>query len=292
MKNIFKALVPNLIKRKIRTLFSLVNIKLNGQYVQGLLVQTGDFHLLVTPDDMSVGRDLRNNGTYGKDELRRISKLISINSSIVFVGTHIGSLAIPTARKVKSCIFIEANPFTFKLLTMNVAINKIPNAHCHNVAVGEREGEIKFVVSTYNSGGSKREPIFKDPMYYYDNPSIISVPMVTLDSIFSDQGGNLDLVFMDIEGSEMFALKGMDNVLNLTKALIIEFIPHHLRNVANCSVEDFIGLLAEYFSHCYVPSKGKYLQSDEFINFFSKMFSLDETEDGLVFTKEFVDFSP
>jgi FkbM family methyltransferase len=288
MKKIVKELYA--LKRKKATWLSLITKKISGKYTEGFFVQTGDFRFIVGSEDMSVGRTLRKKGIYGDDELKRISKLISTDSVVIFVGTHIGALAIPTARRVKSCVFVEANPQTFSFLSMNVSLNNVTNARCINVAVGEEEGEINFVLSTVNSGGSKREPVVKDEMYYYDKPNTISVPMVTLDSICSDEAEMFDLVFMDIEGSEFFALKGMHTVLNRTKALIIEFIPHHLLNVANCSAGEFIGLISKYFNYCYVPSKDAYLEVNEFAEFFSKMFALGEADDGLVFTNEPVRF--
>jgi FkbM family methyltransferase len=280
---------PEKFKRRVTSILPSFVSKVNGQYVEGFFVRNGDYRFIVAADDMVVGRALRSKGSYGTEELERILKLVSADSSVIFIGTHVGALAIPTAKKVKNCVFVEANPRTFEFLTANIALNNISNVDARNIAVGEAQGEISFVLSTFNSGGSKREPVIKDDMYYYDNPITISVPMVTLDSICAENSGEFDLVFMDIEGSEMFALKGMSAVLVRTNALIIEFIPHHLTNVANCTVGEFVEYLAGYFGYCYVPSKDKYLHSAEFSDFFEKMFSLNESDDGLVFTKVYTE---
>ncbi|MDA7799753.1 FkbM family methyltransferase [Alphaproteobacteria bacterium] len=290
MIKIIMAVFPSSIIRKIATLLSLVTSKLNGKNITGFLVQTEQFRFVVGSEDMSVGRALRVKGSYGDDEFKRISKLVKNESNVVFIGTHVGAIAIPTAKIVKSCILIEANPQTFDFLTTNIFLNEVTNATCKNVAIGECEDEINFVLSKVNSGGSKREPAVKDNMYYYDNPKTIKVPMVTLDSICSDETEVYDLIFMDIEGSEFFALQGMRNVLSRTNALVIEFIPHHLRNVATCSVEDFIGLIREYFNQCYVPSKDEYIDSKDFLTFFSKMFDAEDSDDGLIFTNQKVKF--
>tara|TARA_B110000908_G_C10215981_1_gene432839 strand:+ start:128 stop:1132 length:1005 start_codon:yes stop_codon:yes gene_type:complete len=290
VRTIIKAVIPPFIKRKIANSLSLLTSKLNGKNITGLLVQTEKFRFVVGSEDMSVGRTLRIKGSYGDNEFKRISKLLSNESNVIFVGTHIGAIAIPTAKNVKSCIFIEANPQTFNLLTTNIFLNEVTNTTCKNVAIGECEGEINFVLSRVNSGGSKREPAVKDNMYYYDKPKTIKVPMVTLDSICSDESEIYDLIFMDIEGSEFFALQGMHNALLRTNALVVEFIPHHLRNVSNCSVEDFIGLISNYFNYCYVPSKDVYIDTDDFLTFFLKMFAADETDDGLIFTNKKVSF--
>ncbi len=239
---------------------------------------------------MFVGRALRFKGLYGDDEFKRISKLVRNDRNVIFVGTHVGAIAIPTAKIVKSCMLIEANPQTFDFLTTNIFLNEVKNATCKNVAIGERNDEINFELNKVNSGGSKREPAVKDNMYYYDNPKTIKVPLVTLDSICSDETEVYDLIFMDIEGSEFFALQGVRKVLSRTNALVIEFIPHHLRNIATCSVDDFIGLISEYFTYCYIPSKDEYIDSKDFLTFFSKMFDADDSDDGLIFTNQRIKF--
>jgi FkbM family methyltransferase len=291
IKTQIKKILPKKLIRSIATLLSWCTIKVNGKYVEAFLTKVDDFRFLVTPDDMSVGRELRKNGSYGQSELQRIFRIISIDSSVVFVGGHIGALAIPTAKKCKSLIIIEANPITYKFLLMNLTLNNILNVKVYNAAAGEKQGMINFLLSKINSGGSKREPLIKDDMYYYDKPKKILVPVVTLDSICCDQNENFDLVFMDIEGSEIFALKGAVSLLKRTKALMIEFIPHHLTNIANCTIEEFLVPIVENFNYCYVPSKNMHIHSANFIEFFRKMFSLNEIDDSLVFTKEFFNFN-
>jgi len=44
---------------------------------------------------------------------------------------------------------------------------------------------------------------------------------------------SFDLIFVDIEGSEYFAFKGMQKIFKQSKVLITEFVPHHLKNVSS-----------------------------------------------------------
>ncbi|MFZ9479171.1 MAG: hypothetical protein ACO29T_09720, partial [Steroidobacteraceae bacterium] len=111
--------------------------RLTGPYVSGLLIDTGDCALLVDPADRVVGRELRFEGRYGDDELQRIEALINAQSTVAFIGTHIGALAIPATRKVRKAYLVEANPRTFAFLQRNLALNGVTNVSAHNVAVGE-----------------------------------------------------------------------------------------------------------------------------------------------------------
>jgi FkbM family methyltransferase len=281
---------------KQRIKFFLANVLkkitqiINGSYVEGMLVTSEGAKFVVEATDMSVGRCLRKTGNYGKEEKQRIFKLIDESSAIAFIGTHIGALAIPAAKVARKAIFIEANPITYSYLDTNIKINNIKNCSSHNIAVGEKEGEIRFVLSKTNSGGSKREPIKKEHMYYYDHPDTVLVPMVTFDVLARDFSDEFDLVFMDIEGSEYFALKGMQRTLAKTKHLVIEFIPHHLSNVANVSVEEFLSPIIPHFKYCYIPSLRKNLLINEVRAELQSMFEIGLCDEGLIFSKSKVTF--
>ena len=51
-------------------------------------------------------------------------------------------------------------------------------------------------------------------MYTYDNPKVIDVDAYSLDEYLDHD--EFDLVLIDIEGSEYFAMKGMSNILSLS----------------------------------------------------------------------------
>jgi len=266
--------------------------RLTGPHVSGLMIDTGDSVLLVDPADRVVGRELRFQGRYGDDELRRIEALVSAESTVAFIGTHVGALAIPATRKVRKAYLVEANPRSFDLLKKNLALNGITNAAAFNVAVGEGAGEINFVLSTANSGGSKREPQVKAAKYYYDRPQTIRVPMVTFDSVVDPADERFDLILMDIEGSEYFALKGMQVVLARTETLIVEFIGHHLQNVAGVSVAEFLAPIEPHFNHLYIPTMDRHVAKDEFLTVLGELYAKKINDDGIVFSKSRGDFEP
>ena len=270
---------------------SVVTKKVSGEHVTGLMVKSKGLSFLVEPTDMFVGRQLRFNGSYGVAEMHKIRKLVNEKSTVAFIGTHVGALAIPTAKNVKKAYFIEANPITFEYLETNITLNSIKNVKAFNCAVGEKEGEINFVLSKTNSGGSKREPHAKEEMYYYDKPNTVRVPMQQFDALTDGVDEKFDLVFIDIEGSEFFALKGMQNTLRRTENLVIEFISHHLKNVANVSVSEFVSMIEPYFQYLYVPTLEQYFQYPEFEKALTNMYNRGIDDDGIIFSKSKIDFS-
>jgi len=199
------------------------------------------------------------------------------------VGAHVGTIAVPLAKHCDHLIAVEANPWTYRLLKANIALNDVTNITTLNLAASDKEETIKFVMNTANSGGSKRLPRVHENMYFYDSPQIIDIEAHSLDEIIGSQ--EFALVFMDIEGSEYFALKGMKRILQSTPVLILEFIPHLLRNVAGVEPEEFAELLMPYFNELHVLSLNERVKKAEFSTTLRRMYDCDHSDMGLIFKK-------
>ena len=252
-----------------------------GDNTSALTVNTKNGTFIVDAADLEVGAKLRNKGEYGIDEINRISQFIDNQSSVLIVGAHIGSLAIPVAKICSELVAIEANPNNFKLLQINIKLNDISNIIAHNIAASEREEIIQFQLNTVNSGGSKRVPVNNHYMYTYDNPKVIDVEAHSLDNYLPNN--NFDLVLIDIEGSEYFAMQGMSNILANTKTLIVEFLPHHITNVAGVELTDFLDNIPKHLTKLTIPSKDKTYPIDVGIVTLQQMFESGHGDDGIIF---------
>ena len=252
-----------------------------GDNTSALTVNTKNGTFIVDAADLEVGAKLRNKGEYGIDEINRISQFIDNQSSVLIVGAHIGSLAIPVAKICSELVAIEANPNNFKLLQINIKLNDISNIIAHNIAASEREEIIQFQLNTVNSGGSKRVPVNNHYMYTYDNPKVIDVEAHSLDNYIPNN--NFDLVLIDIEGSEYFAMQGMSNILANTKTLIVEFLPHHITNVAGVELTDFLDNIPKHLTKLTIPSKDKTYPIDVGIVTLQQMFESGHGDDGIIF---------
>jgi FkbM family methyltransferase len=239
--------LKSLIILKILSVLSRLRKSFIGKHVTAVLCETDQGKFLVDASDMTVGRKLSFNGEYDLAEISFLKHLVNSGSNVLIVGTHVGSLLIPISHGVKKIIGYEANPKTFQLLQTNIFLNNIKNTLVHNLAAGDSTGEIEFYANKINSGGSKIKPKKDSNLYNYDRPELITVPMVSLDEHLKDNDNNFDLIIMDIEGSEYFALKGMQKILVGTQYLYIEYVPHHLKNVANVTNDEFLLLLSPHF---------------------------------------------
>ena len=246
-----------------------------------LTLETKNGTFVVDAADLEVGGKLRKKGEYGIEEINRIYNYITDKSSVLIVGAHIGSLAIPIAKKCSRLVAIEANPRNFNLLQKNIELNKITNLTAYNIAASEKSETIKFQMNTVNSGGSKRVPVNNHYMYTYDNPEVIDVEAHSLDNYLSDT--SFDLVLIDIEGSEYFAMRGMKEILTNTKTLIVEFLPHHITNVAGIRLTDFLDNIPQPLGQLTIPSKNVTYPIGVGTSVLRQMFDNGDGDDGIIF---------
>ena len=253
---------------------------------ESVIVETEFGPMACDPLDSYVSRQLIKWGHYNPKEVANYKEVSNGLDSALIIGSHIGSLAIQLADSFQSMLCLEANPGTYRRLEYNVRLNQLQDivtTRC--AAVCERNQPVSFFCSVDNSGGSKVQPAFKDINFVYDNPELISVPGISLDSEYSDH--TFDFIFMDIEGSEFNAILGGKELLRRCSVFVVEFVPNHLERVANRSINEFSQLLLELeFDEVYFPRLQ--LRGDPQQCLLASMLSIADSksiEDGIIFKR-------
>ena len=141
MKSLYWRMVFFLKARKSRKMRKSL-----GTNIRAIITQSSNGLFAVDPEDLEVGEKLRKGG-FGLDEIKRIKSLISDDSRVLIVGSHIGSLVIPISRHCKEVVAIEANPKTYELLSLNLRLNNIENVVSHNIAASEKTEIITFFLT-------------------------------------------------------------------------------------------------------------------------------------------------
>lgn len=255
-----------------------------GPNAYGILTDTPNGLFAVDPEDGGVSAYLLRDGSYMDEECKLAQTVIPTDGDVLVVGAHIGAHAIRLAKACGTLVAVEANPKTFRFLSANLALNNCSNVEAFNVAAAEKEGKIEFLLSRANSGGSKRAPTKMYVHYAYDSPELINVDCVSLDSLLGRR--KFDLIMMDIEGSEYFALRGMQGILSASQALSIEFLPHHINDVANVSIDEFIGTFLPHFEWMYVPKYNKIVDKPAIAGVIIEMYHAKDGHDFLYFMKQ------
>jgi len=252
-----------------------------GENIKAIITNSENGIFAVDPEDLEVGQKLRSGG-FGLEEISRLKNHIDLDSNVLIVGTHIGSLAIPLSKHCKEITGIEANPKTFELLEINLQLNNVENITPHNIFANDSSEKVEFLMSKVNSGGSKRKPKINHFFYDYDDPEVIELDSHQLDTYLSEH--HFDLVLLDIEGSEYFAMMGMKKILSNCKTLVVEFLPHHLKNVADIDVDTFISALPNHFTKFQLPDHHQEHNISEVKTVLQNMYDSNIGEDGIIFT--------
>jgi FkbM family methyltransferase len=237
------------LKYFFRTLKSKKRKKIFGPNAKGIIYDSKNGYMALPISDITIGKNLGFKGHWNFNEIQKLLQQTTQDDVIYFIGTHVGTLLVPIAKKVKTVVGFEANEDTFWFIKANLCLNKISNATIFNKAVGDGAKKVTFYKNTVNTGGSKIKPIKDSILYNYDNPKQVEVDMVALDPFIAEQSLTPPSgIIMDIEGAEYFALKGMQATLAKVRFLDVEFVPHHLQNVSNTSVEKFLKTITPHFS--------------------------------------------
>lgn len=250
----------------------------------GSVYETAQGLFCLDPRDAFVAQPLIETGESGLGEVELLSVFLNSNSRVLMLGGHIGTLVVPLSRRVSSITVLEANPSTYELLAVNLAMNHCGNVRHYNLAANHESGPLKFVMNTVNSGGSKRYPQDPHPEYFYDQPEVRVVTAVRLDELLGSE--TFDMIFMDIEGSEYFAMLGMPGLLSRAQMLVSEFIPHHLSRVAGIGVGEFLAPLRD-FGAMVVPSQRRTVYGHAAMaEVLQHMCDVGDGDAGLIFHKQ------
>lgn len=278
LKYYFKRLKIN---RRERTL---------GPFTKGILYETANGLIAMSHKDIMIGKHLAFKGSWNLKEIEYLRKQIKKEDTLYILGTHVGTLLIPLSKNCKTVIGYEANPNTFWFLQQNILLNQITNTRVFNLAVGNESGKIKFYKNEINTGGSKIKPKIDSLKYNFDSPQEVEIKMLPLDDHIEENNFDRpDGIIMDIEGAEYIALLGMTKSLEQCRFLFMEYVPHHLKNVAGITNKELINLLEPHFSRAISIQKNKDMDlktsSQQLLNFLNSLDS-SESSDDLIFLKD------
>lgn len=143
---------------------------------------------------------------------------IKPNTILIDAGAHIGLFTVRATRilgRKGTIVTIEPHPENYQLLLRNVALNSLKNVIPVNVALSDTGGLTELYVSHDTSAHS---------LIPYRSRRRLIVKCETMDNLLSKlklSWKTSVLVKMDVEGSELKALSGAQNLLNRTNTKIL-----------------------------------------------------------------------
>jgi FkbM family methyltransferase len=144
-------------------------------------------------------------GQYPSDHLTDLMfQLVQRGDTVLDLGAHVGTFSLAAAALGCRVLAVEASPSNVALLEKSVSRNGFENMRVVPVAVADRAGVVQFIPD--GPFGVVCTPSANRPS--------VSVRAVTVDQLLADIGWQqVDFIKMDVEGSEIAAVRGMARLL-------------------------------------------------------------------------------
>lgn len=213
---------------------------------QGIkLVPLDGFELYVQEYDWDIGENIIQAGQYEPAITAFLKQNLKEGMTFIDVGANIGYFTLLAATLVGSSgktIAVECNARNCELIYMSLHRNGLSNVLVYPFAVSDSQKLMSFSWGFSNG--------FVSSLDENEREAVI-VPAVTLDSLLPNEG-RIDLIKMDIEGSEAKAWKGMKLLIEKHRpTILMEFFPALLKTISGVEGEEF---LSQIFAVGYTAS--------------------------------------
>jgi len=163
---------------------------------------------------------VRYHGIFEPHCIRIMEKILGSGSTFLDIGANIGVHSLFASTMVKSTgkvISIEAESENFEILNRNISHSNAGNVTALHYAVGEAPGTVSMHLPIHGNSGMYQ-------VKHGGNDEVATVPMRTIDFILGElKVEKVDLLKMDIEGSEFAAIRGARATLQqLRMPILIE----------------------------------------------------------------------
>ena len=202
-------------------------------------------------NDKYISRDIATYYCWEPDETKFLGNYIKKGMNVVDIGANIGYYTLLFSKWVNQegkVFSFEPDPDNFQLILKNIEANQCKNITALNKAISNNSGPTFLYLSEDNNFGDHR---LTDAFPYEINShrKKIEIESIKLDDFFSIDK-KIDLIKMDIQGSEILALNGMNDVINNNKKLAIftEFWPYAIEKTGFSPKESFEKLVQMGFS--------------------------------------------
>ncbi|PSO83532.1 MAG: hypothetical protein BRC41_11990 [Cyanobacteria bacterium QH_9_48_43] len=203
-----------------------------------------DFLMFIEPEAPMYNELVIGNGYHEKCTTNLINNYLKDGMTFIDVGANIGYFTLVAARKVEKngrVFSFEPELENFDLLSKNVELNRLNNITFENIALSNLEGEI-VLNKDPNSKGRHSICISREGWVP------IRCKAMRLDAYFKKTQihiKQIDFIKIDAEGAELAILKGMENLIDPKKTLILLEFSKKLIIESGSTVKDFVDYLSE-----------------------------------------------
>jgi FkbM family methyltransferase len=164
----------------------------------------------------SYERRMYYSGLYATYLTRLFKRLVEPGDTVIDGGANIGYFSLLAAKRLGkhgTVHAFEPIPHTFEVLNENIRLNGFSNIHAKQRALTRNAGELRFEIPTDVYSGKSLGRLATTALL--GSGSQLTVPACTLDEYAALSDINsIKLVKLDVEGSEVEAIAGMQHLLS------------------------------------------------------------------------------
>jgi FkbM family methyltransferase len=145
----------------------------------------------------------------------RVAVPLGVTVAGIDAGANVGLITLRAWKKVGSTGIVysfEPHPLTYKRLLRNLKLNEYCTSYAKQLGVSDAKQGLRFT------------NLFISDLNSVDPEGSISITVDRLDSLVSN-ARKIKLLKIDVEGFELFALKGAELLLPHTEYVLVELAP-------------------------------------------------------------------
>ena len=214
-------------------------------------------------DQRATPIEILNFYDYESDQLRMMRKFLNPRSIILDIGANIGWYSLNLSKYVPAGRIIAFEPIakTFELLKKNIRLNGVTNVELRNIGLSDKKGTFEFYYNPRLTGAASLRDLGIGA-----GKKKIRCKVKRLDDIADTLPSRIDFIKCDVEGAELFVIRGALDILKKTKPVLFLEMLRKWSAKFGYHPNDMIDLLKTVDYGCYLVKSNRLFRISKVTN--------------------------
>lgn len=228
-----------------------------------------------------MGGSIFWSGYHHINEIIFLDNFLTSAMTFVDIGANQGEFTLFAASKLKRGRVIAFEPVSkqYSSLRKNIELNGFLNVETYQFGLSDKEGTFPVYTSiSENNHHGKNEGLSSLYKSEVQDTFEEEIQLKIFDIYFKEQLERIDFIKIDIEGAELYALKGMESHIQKYKPVILIEMGEEAFNSAGYSIDDVLEFMRGHGYSLYSLNRGELRrQVEAFADWGNYIFKVDST---------------